>query len=150
MVTDNAPLTPAGDGVITNGRDNQGRFCAGNRYGQGNPHARRVQRLKSRLLAAVKPDSMTRIVQRLVAMAESGDLEAIKILFAYTLGRPPQAVALTTFLAPADLDPASGASLRARAAEELMEWQLEQKQRLQQLLEMPPLGPSGPTDQSAE
>jgi hypothetical protein len=147
MSTENTPLTPAGDGVITNGRDNQGRFSAGNRYGQGNPHAQRIQKLRSRLLAAVKPDSMTRIVQKLVAMAESGDLEAIKILFAYTLGRPPQAVALTAFLGSTDLDPTSRVCVREQAAEELLQWNLEQKQRLQQLLEMPP--PAGPTDQAA-
>jgi hypothetical protein len=100
------------------------------------------------LPAAVKVDSMTRIAKKLVAMAESGDLEAIKILFAYTLGRPPQAVALTAFLDSTDLNSAARARVQAQAADELHEWNLQQKERLQQLLDIPPPEPAEPTDQA--
>ena len=43
---------------VSNGRSDAGRFCAGNRFGKGNPHARRVARLRSTLSKNVTPDDL--------------------------------------------------------------------------------------------
>ena len=76
--------SPTGD----SGRDERGRFIAGNGIGTGNPHAKQVARLRSALLDAVTPNDMTRIARKLVAMALDGDVHAAQILFDRCLGRP--------------------------------------------------------------
>jgi hypothetical protein len=70
------------------GRDQRGRFTAGNRGGPGNPFARRVAHLRSVLLAAVTDDDLENIAGQLVVQAKAGDLVAIKLLFQYILGKP--------------------------------------------------------------
>ena len=71
-----------------NGRDGRGRFAKGNAGGPGNPHAGKVAKLRSAVLAAVKEDDMRQIVERLVRLAKEGDLAAVRELFLRTLGRP--------------------------------------------------------------
>ena len=73
----------------SNGRDARGRFTKGNPGGPGNPYARRVANLRSRLLAEGSDDDLAEIARRLVKLARSGNLAAAKVLFSYTLG-PPQ------------------------------------------------------------
>jgi hypothetical protein len=75
-----------------NGRDQRGRFTAGNAGGPGNPFARRVARLRTILMEYVTDQDMEEIVGQLVVMAKFGDLAAIKLLFQYTLGKPGKAV----------------------------------------------------------
>ena len=82
-------IPPSPDGF--NGRDEQGRFAAGNPGGRGNPHAAQVGRLRAALLAAVSEDDMTAIIAKLVAMAKGGDVRAIKEVFDRTLGKPVEA-----------------------------------------------------------
>jgi hypothetical protein len=77
------------------GRQADGRFGASNRFGQGNPHLRRMHVLRSHLLKSVDDESMIEVGKKLVFLAKSGDLDAIKILLAYTIGKPPQSIALT-------------------------------------------------------
>ena len=72
----------------TNGRDAKGRFVPGYAGGPGNPHAKRVAKLRSTLLNAVTEDDIREIVQKLVAMAKEGDIHAAKEVLQRTLGRP--------------------------------------------------------------
>ncbi len=77
---------PSSNGSI--GRDERGRFAQGNAGGPGNPHAGKVARLRTALLAAVTEDDVREIVERLVRLAKEGDLAAIRELFLRTIGRP--------------------------------------------------------------
>ena len=62
------------------GRDSRtGRFLPGNRGGPGNPHARRVAKLRSTLLRAVSADDVRGIVQGLVNSAKAGNVPAAKM-----------------------------------------------------------------------
>jgi hypothetical protein len=74
------------------GRDGRGRFTAGNPGGPGNPFARRVAALRSRLVRAVTNEVLDAVVGQLVSRARGGDLAAIKLLLSYTLGRPAESV----------------------------------------------------------
>lgn len=82
MIASTQPLTPEGDG-----RDARGRFAPGNRAGRGNPHAIRVQKLRSAMLKAVKPDDMREITEKLVELSKSGDLDAAELLLDRVFGR---------------------------------------------------------------
>ena len=75
---------PAG----TDGRDNAGKFSAGNSFGRGNPVARHAQRLRQLFVQAVTEDDVTAIVQKLVAMAKSGDIQAANLVLTRALGKP--------------------------------------------------------------
>jgi hypothetical protein len=75
---------PAG----TDGRDNAGKFSAGNSFGRGNPVARHAQRLRQLFVQAVTEDDVTAIVQKLVAMAKDGDIQAANLLLTRALGKP--------------------------------------------------------------
>jgi hypothetical protein len=84
------PLPPA-----PNGRQAGGRFAQGNSFGRGNPNLARVHLLRSRLLGSVTPENIEAVAKRLVGLAEGGDLDAIKVLLAYTVGRPPTTLELS-------------------------------------------------------
>jgi hypothetical protein len=75
----------------SNGRDANGRFTKGNRGGPGNPFARQVAALRKILLQAATPEVMEAIAGKLIELALKGDLRAIQLLFAYTLGKPAAA-----------------------------------------------------------
>ncbi len=75
---------PAG----TDGRDDAGKFSAGNSFGRGNPVARHAQRLRQLFVRAVTEDDVTAIVQKLVAMAKDGDIQAANLLLTRALGKP--------------------------------------------------------------
>ena len=47
------------------------------------------------LLDSVSTDQLARITQQLAARAEGGDLDAIKVLLPYLVGRPAQSVELS-------------------------------------------------------
>ena len=70
-----------------NGRSSSGKFAAGNRFGKGNPHARRVQQLRTAILDAVTPDDVKAIVAGLIEAAKSGDVAAAKLLLDRCLGK---------------------------------------------------------------
>lgn len=84
-----APAPSANGG---NGRDAHGRFTKGNAGGPGNPFARRVAGLRRALCAAVSEADIHALVCQLVERARGGDLGAIKLVFAYTIGQPTEAV----------------------------------------------------------
>jgi hypothetical protein len=82
--TNPTPTTPD----TNDGRDARGRFAAGNTCGGGNPFARRVAGLRAALLETVTEQDVREIAYVLLLNAKAGDLPSIKLLFAYTLGKP--------------------------------------------------------------
>src|SRR3954452_24387989 len=75
-----------------NGRDQKGRFTRGNAGGPGNPFTRQVGKLRARLLERLTEAELDHIADTLIGLARDGDLQAIKLLFAYTLGKPAEAM----------------------------------------------------------
>ena len=78
------PPSPTG----SNGRSAGGRFGPGNRCARGNPHARRVARLRAELLRAVSPQDLREVVAALLARAKAGEIGAVKELLQRLLGPP--------------------------------------------------------------
>jgi hypothetical protein len=74
------------------GRDQRGRFVAGNQRGPGNPFARRVAGLRQVLLDTVTDDDLRAIAAKLIQMARDGDVAAARLLLAYTVRRPAAVV----------------------------------------------------------
>ncbi len=73
------------------GRDEKGRFLAGNKGGPGNPFARKVASLRQALLASISEQDIQDVAGRLLALAKEGDVQAAKLLLTYTLGKPQPA-----------------------------------------------------------
>lgn len=73
-------------------RDSRGRFAKGNSGGPGNPFGRQVATLRKVLLSCVSEEDMAAIGNKLVEMAKNGNIQAIKLLFSYTLGKPTEGV----------------------------------------------------------
>jgi hypothetical protein len=74
------------------GRQANGQFAKGNVGGPGNPFARRTAALRKALCEVVSEDDIRELGQQLLTLAKSGDLAAMKLLFAYVIGRPAPAV----------------------------------------------------------
>lgn len=74
-----------------NGRDQAGRFAAGNRCAKGNPFARRMAELRSALISAVTDEDLRDIIKALIEKAKRGDVPAAKEVLDRTLGRPQEA-----------------------------------------------------------
>jgi hypothetical protein len=73
------------------GRDAKGRFTRGNKGGPGNPFARKIAMLRQTLVNFVTEDDMKHIAFVLKMKAESGDIQAMKLLFQYVIGKPQPA-----------------------------------------------------------
>jgi len=74
-----------------NGRQAGGRFAQGNAGGPGNPHAKRVAKLRTALFKAVSPDDLKAVVAALLKSAKGGDVAAARELLQRLLG-PPEAL----------------------------------------------------------
>ncbi len=72
------------------GRDASGRFTKGNKCGTGNPFARQIAGFRKALCGALTDEDFAAMAQVLKAKALAGDLAAMKLLFTYVLGRPPE------------------------------------------------------------
>jgi hypothetical protein len=72
-------------------RDSNGRFAAGNSGGPGNPFARQVAGLRQALINSITPDDFHAIAQKLLRLALAGNVQAAKLLLAYTVGKPQPA-----------------------------------------------------------
>ena len=83
--------TPSTNGAAE-GRDEKGRFTAGNKGGPGNPFAREVARIRKRLLARLTNEDIDAITDKLIEQAKAGDVAAAKLLFSYTMGKPAAGV----------------------------------------------------------
>jgi hypothetical protein len=68
--------------------DARGRFTLGNKAARGNPMNRRAQEIRVVLLEKMTPEVAGRIADRLIAMAEGGDLPAIRELLDRCIGKP--------------------------------------------------------------
>lgn len=68
------------------GRDAAGRFTSNNRHGVGNPMARKVNRLRVAMLAAVTDAEMKRIMAKLIELATDGNVSAAKEVLDRTVG----------------------------------------------------------------
>ncbi len=84
------PGAPSANG--DNGRDARGRFTKGNAGGPGNPFNRQLAAFRKALLAAVTEDDIRAVTAELLRRARDGDVLAIRLLFAYVIGRPTDAV----------------------------------------------------------
>ncbi len=74
------------------GRDAKGRFAEGNPGGPGNPYTRQTALLRQVVLDELNEVEIRIIVQRLKAVALAGDVQAIKLVLAYAIGKPENAV----------------------------------------------------------
>jgi hypothetical protein len=73
---------------VVDGRRSNGRFGPGNRCARGNPHAKRVARLRAALFRAADPAEMLIASRKLVEMAKAGDRFAYSEIMDRTIGRP--------------------------------------------------------------
>jgi hypothetical protein len=80
------PTNPTSDA-----RDASGRFKAGNRGGPGNPFARQVAALRQAMLNRVTAENIERLMDKLLELADQGSIQAIKLVLAYTIGKPQPA-----------------------------------------------------------
>jgi hypothetical protein len=82
------PTNSAFDGAPPGGRTAAGRFAAGNQLSRGNSAHRKMAELRRALFEHLDADRMRTLGERLFSMAAAGDLEAMKILLAYSIGKP--------------------------------------------------------------
>ncbi len=80
------------DATNAKGRDANGRFAKGNPGGPGNPYTRQTALLRQVVLDELNEVEVRIIVQRLKARAVGGDVQAIKLVLAYAVGKPENAV----------------------------------------------------------
>jgi len=73
------------------GRAANGRFAKGNKGGTGNPFARQIAGFRKALVNAVTETDMAELARILLHKAREGDVAAMKLLFAYVLGKPAEA-----------------------------------------------------------
>lgn len=79
----------------SNGRGEKGYFAKGNRLAKGNPNNKRMYEIRRMFLDAVDTEAVAMAARRLCAMAQLGDLDAIKILLDYAIGKPPASLELS-------------------------------------------------------
>jgi hypothetical protein len=70
------------------GRDARGRFAEGNPGGPGNPYTRQTAQLRQAVLETMNEAEIRLIAKRLLTLALQGDLQAIKLVLAYAIGKP--------------------------------------------------------------
>jgi hypothetical protein len=99
-MSNSEPLPPVS---TVNGRTHDGRFSKGNTFAAGNPILRKIRALRAQLVQSIDREAMQRIIRKLIEMAEQGDLEAIKVLFNYSIGRPSQTFEPLSFLSAQDI-----------------------------------------------
>ncbi len=72
----------------TPGRGSGGRFAKENKYGGGNPYARRVAGLRAAFLDAVSEAEVAELAKALLKKALDGDSAAAHLFLSYALGKP--------------------------------------------------------------
>lgn len=86
----------APDGKFVAGNGVGHRFEKGNRFGKGNPTARKMHELRMQFLDAVHPDTIPALARGLQVKAlKEGDEFAIQTLLSYCLGKPTGAIELS-------------------------------------------------------
>jgi hypothetical protein len=86
---------------MADGRNLNGHFAPGNRIGKGNLGNKRMAELRRALLDSATPDRVKAVAEALYEMAVGGDVSAAKVWLEFTVGKPVQAVELST---PEDTD----------------------------------------------
>lgn len=87
------PLPPSADGTPPAGKDpTTGRFLPGNKLGRGNPHYRKLAGNRTAFLQAVSVEEIRQLAAKLLRKALAGNLDAARLLLAYAVGRPAEAV----------------------------------------------------------
>ncbi len=81
------PSTNGGNGL----RDTRGRFVKGNPGGPGNPNIQHVAKLRDGFRSAFTVADAKKICRKLVAMAQKGNLMAVREVLDRTLGKCPTA-----------------------------------------------------------
>jgi hypothetical protein len=85
------PRSSCSSNGIPTGHDQRGRFAKGNAGGPGNPFGRHVAALRAALLAGVTAEDIQRVMAALRDQALKGNIAAIRLLLAYTVGKPASA-----------------------------------------------------------
>jgi uncharacterized protein (DUF1800 family) len=130
--------TPSPNG--SSGRQSGGQFGPGNRFGRGNPHARRIHAMQAIIRDETSDDDLRAVWRRLLEMAKAGDLTAAKLVFDRVLGKvrdvepePPE---------PGDSQPPAVIIHDWRLAPDefarFREWEAEQAGARRTLGELPP------------
>ena len=83
-----APPSPNGN----NGRNPDGTFAKGNPGGPGNPHAKRVAKLRAAAFDAVTVKDIEEIIAVLLRLAKEGDVSAAKEVLGRAVGKPGDAL----------------------------------------------------------
>jgi len=71
-------------------RDARGQFKKGNPGGPGNPDWKKASKYKSALKQAVSVQDLVDVFKALVKLAKGGDIDAIRLLSAYAIGKPQE------------------------------------------------------------
>lgn len=123
----------------SDGRSSGGRFGLGNTYACGNPVNRRMSEMRAAMLDAVSPEAVADATRKLAEMAAGGDLQAIRLLFDYVVGKPVPGV---TSIDPGP-DPNTFLAVIVRTLEPFTEARraLTEVIRLWAETGVPPLGP---------
>ena len=70
------------------GREANGQFGPGNMIGPGNPYARQAARVKRMMFEVGTDEELRAVIAELFSRARQGDVAAIRLVLAYTAGRP--------------------------------------------------------------
>jgi hypothetical protein len=81
---------------MSDGREINGYFAPGNRIARGNPGNRRMAELRKALLECATPERVAAVEKTLYTAAVGGDIAAIRVWLEHMVGRPVQAVEVST------------------------------------------------------
>lgn len=78
------------------GRDNRGRFVAGNKFGRGRPPSEIEAEYLQAFNRGCDVEQFQRIVQKLAVLAESGNIAAIRLIMQHALPTQSKRLELAT------------------------------------------------------
>ena len=76
----------------SNGRDAFGQFLPGHKGGPGNPHSKRCNQLRTKMIETITTDDIEEITRQLIALAKKGNIKAIKEVFDRVMGKAIQQI----------------------------------------------------------
>ena len=79
---------PQSETIGSRGRKADGTFAPGNKLSRGNPHAQRIREYNEAIKTACSPADIKRLFRKIIAEANKGNLDAVKVVFERTLGKP--------------------------------------------------------------
>jgi hypothetical protein len=79
-----------------NSRTRDGRFAPGNKISQGNLGNMRMKELRMSILQAATEQDVQDVIRKMAAMAKDGDVAAARVFLEYTVGKPVQALEVTS------------------------------------------------------